>query len=136
MKGRKTLAGIVALAAIIALSWLVVPTPGADDRREHEGDHKFEHRALKLLNSILATRQGILANLGSLLTGLDNIVVKLDGLFTQVDGLKAECSTPDVVPLPLPGGGFCRIDAQGRLHVPVYNQGGGAAGPSQTLVVF
>jgi hypothetical protein len=47
---------------------------------------------------------------------------------------------PDLLPLPKPGTtgetGFCRLDADGRLQVFVYNQGGGTAAPSKTTVDF
>ena len=47
---------------------------------------------------------------------------------------------PDLVPLPAPAStapdGFCQRDAQGKLHVVVYNQGVGAASDSTTRVVF
>jgi hypothetical protein len=42
---------------------------------------------------------------------------------------------PDLIPVPLPGGGFCNATAQG-LVVTVRNQGTGAAGASVTRVTF
>ncbi len=68
--------------------------------------------------------------------GIPEVLNRLDALIRRVSGLELACTTPDLVPLPLPGGGFCRIDAQGKLHVQVHNQAGGAAGPSETLVQF
>lgn len=70
--------------------------------------------------------------------GIPEVLKLLDHLIKQVDGLELACSTPDLVPLPDPNQfvGFCRFDDQGRLLLRVQNQGGGAAGPSQTLVVF
>ena len=115
MKRGKTFAGIVALAAIIALSWLVVPSAGAGDQGMP--------RVLSLLNDILANQARLLQQLEVL-------------------------AAPDLVPVPFAGttsGGvitstvpahFCRLDAQGKLHVFVYNQGGGPAGPSVTQVFF
>jgi hypothetical protein len=129
MKGGKTFAGIVALAAIIALSWLVVPTAGAAEKRNPAGAERSELRHSDS-HSQGEGHNGIPA----VLRLLDDIRVKLDGLLVQ--GEENICAAPDLVPLPLPGGGFCRIDAQGKLHVVVHNQGGAAAGPSQTLVVF
>ena len=115
MKRGKTFAGTVALAAIIALSWLVVPSAGAGDQGMP--------RVLSLLNDILANQARLLQQLEVL-------------------------AAPDLVPVPITGtlgagvpistdpAGFCRFDDQGKLHVFVYNQGGGPAGPSVTQVFF
>ena len=110
MKWRKTFAGTVALAAIIALSWLVVPTAGA-------GNHQGMPAVLRLLNEILA-KQGL--------------------LLEQVSGLELACTMPDLVPIPSPTPfvGFCRFDQAGKLLVRVQNQGGGAAVASETLLEF
>jgi hypothetical protein len=43
---------------------------------------------------------------------------------------------PDLIPVPGPGGAFCRLTPDGRLIVTVKNQGAGAAGPSTTEVDF
>jgi hypothetical protein len=127
MKRGKTFAGTVALAAIIALSWLVVPTAGAGDKKNPQGAESSEGR-----NSSSDSHGAGDHGMKAVLRLLDDIRVQLDGLLTQGN----ICTAPDLVPLPVPGGGFCRIDAQGRLHVVVHNQGGAAAGPSQTLVSF
>jgi len=109
MKRGKTFAGTVALAAIIALSWLVVPTAGA-------GDQGIP-RVLGLLNDILANQATLLQ---------------------QVSGLELACTTPDLVPIPDPNPfvGFCRFDNQGRLLVRVHNQGGASAVASEALLEF
>jgi hypothetical protein len=72
---------------------------------------------------------------------LEEILANQATLLQTLDGLTA----PDLVPVPITGGGvpistdpagFCRFDAQGKLHVFVYNQGAGPAGPSVTQVFF
>jgi hypothetical protein len=75
---------------------------------------------------------------------LKNILAELADIRAKLEVLQA----PDLVPVPFAGtvsGGvitstepahFCRLDAQGKLHVFVYNQSGGPAGPSVTQVFF
>jgi len=70
---------------------------------------------------------------------LKNILAELANINAKLEVIQV----PDLVPLASatsihPEGDFCRgrIDAQGRLHVFVYNQGAGIAGPSQTQVYF
>ncbi len=70
---------------------------------------------------------------------LKNILAELANINAKLEVLQV----PDLVPLAPatsshPEGDFCRgrIDPQGRLHVFVYNQGAGIAGPSQTQVFF
>ena len=115
MKRGKTFAGTVALAAIIALSWLVVPAAGAGDQGMPE--------VLRLLNDILANQATLLQTLDGL-TAPDLVPVPITG--TLGAG----------VPISTDPAGFCRFDDQGKLHVFVYNQGGAPAGPSVTQVFF
>ena len=72
--------------------------------------------------------------------GIPEVLNRLDQLIRQVSGLELACTTPDLVPLPLPGvtgpKGFCRLDAHGNLLVRVANQGGAAAGFFTTVVFF
>ena len=112
---RRTFAVTVVLAAIIAMSWLVVPTAEAGG----EGGE-----GIPAVRSLL---EEILANQGR--------------LFQQLAALTAT----DLVPVPITGAGvpistepagFCRFDAQGKLHVFVYNQGSAPTGPSVTQVFF
>lgn len=70
---------------------------------------------------------------------LKNILAELANINAKLEVLQA----PDLVPIAAatsshPEGDFCRgrIDPQGRLHVFVFNQDAGIAGPSQTQVYF
>ena len=119
---------VAVLAGLVVLGF-VVSAGGDDEKKEHKA-------ILNAVNRVNGQLDGILANLGHLLTGLDDIVVKLDGLIGVVDPIKETCTKPDLVPLPVPGGGFCRVDSQGRLHVLVRNQGGGGAVATTTSVLF
>jgi hypothetical protein len=111
MKRERTFAGSMALAAIIALSSLVVPTAEAGEQG---------------LPAVLRLLDEILANQATLLERLqvpDLVPVPVTGV---VPGH----------PVSSEPAGFCRFDAQGRLFVFVYNQGAGPAGPSVTRVSF
>jgi hypothetical protein len=157
MRGRRIFAGIVVLAAISAVGWLAVPTAGAADQRIPNPGHQPGQNArpggaandwiqevLRGLHAILATQQSLLNQVNDIqfitLPNQARLLGQIVGiqaeLIQEVSGLELACTTPDLVVLPRSGGGHCRIDDQGKLHVLVHNQGGAAAGPSQTLVVF
>jgi hypothetical protein len=112
-----------------------------------------------LLSQIKDLQTSILANGQSLLNQVDTIqnttfpnqarllneVISTQGLvLEQMDGLQLACTTPDLLPKPLPGGEFCRTQIVGegtpqqkfQLLVRVHNQGGGNAGASTTSVFF
>lgn len=111
MKWGKTFAGTVALAAIIALSWLVVPTAGAGDKK---GDHGMP-AVLRLLNEIRVNQALLLQ---------------------QVSGLELACTTPDLVLLQ-PRCVRSEDDLTiTKVAFPVHNQGGASAGASEALVTF
>ncbi len=164
MNGKKLLGG-VALAGTLAMGWGVVSEADVrkggkqspDDRRDdrgHHGDERDHERALRhRLNSIAAGQQKILdvlqqfqqttipsqqLALESIAKVQTEILAEQATLLQEVGGLELACSTPDLVPVPLPGGGFCRRPSTNSniLQVPVYNQGGGIAGPSVTTVFF
>ena len=110
MKRGKTFAGTVALAAIIALSWLVFPTAGAGDQG---------------MPAVLRLLEEILANQATLLQ--------------QLESLTAPDLVPNPYQHHLGPEGpadFCRILESGKLWVSVYNQGAGRAAPSVTQVFF
>lgn len=110
MEKGKTFAGAVALAAIIALSWLGVGTAGAGG----EG-----------IPAVLRLLEEILANQAVLLH--------------QLEIVKAPDLVPNPYQHHLGPEGpadFCRILESGKLWVSVYNQGAGSAAPSVTQVFF
>lgn len=88
-------------------------------------------------NSTLPNQTQVLANIARL---QDAILLSEAALIKQVSGFELACTTPDVLPLPLPGGNFCDLRVTpgqpDKLHVRVINQGGGAAVASTTIVLF
>jgi hypothetical protein len=128
MKSRRILAGAVALAAIIAVGWLVVPsTEGTDD---HASGRGFPGRVLRKLRSIIEHQQTILANQQRILANQD--------LQATAGDVRGACAPPDLLPVPLefPQSGFCRVNSSGNLQVRVKNQGAAQAGNSTLLVSF
>jgi hypothetical protein len=127
------------------------PRPAADTQRGWKGDDR-SHDRRDPLTEILANQRRIIEMMETLQdttlpnqqTVLESIArIQTDAvaeqalLIDQISGLELACSTPDLVPVALPGGGFCRLTSDGTtLQVPVYNQGGGAAGESLTSVWF
>lgn len=107
MKQGRALAGSVALALTVAVSWVVVPTAGAGSEGMPE--------VLKLLKEVLARQAAILEVI-------------------QVPDLIPNPYFHHVAP-PGPAD-FCRIQESGKLWVSVYNQGPGGAGASVTQVLF
>ena len=107
MKRGKTFAATVALAAIIALSWLVVPTAEAGGEGIPE--------VLRLLNEVLANQALILERLEA-----PDLVPNPYYHHLGPEGPED----------------FCRILESGKLWVSVYNQSGGGAVPSVTQVLF
>jgi hypothetical protein len=149
MKSRKTLAGAVALAAIIAVGWLVVPsTEGTGDHASARG---FPGRVLRKLRSIIEHQQTILANQQRILADQQTILANQDlqagiqqrilanqDLQATAGDVRGACAPPDLVPVPLdvPPFGFCRVNSNGNLQVRVKNQGAAQAGNSTLLVSF
>jgi hypothetical protein len=82
------------------------------------------------LNTILANQQIVLGTLNSLKASVDALKTDLANVVKEIDGLQLACAAPDLVPLQP------RCEGETTLHLPVYNQGAGAAGPSSTLVTF
>lgn len=116
--------------------------PGCDviPRLRHGKVGGFKDLTIRELLATTATEQQIITKLDSLANQVQSIVANQDLLVKQVDGLELACTTPDVVPIPLPGKtgpeGFCRLDSEGNLRILVYNQGGAAAGFFTTVVFF
>jgi uncharacterized coiled-coil protein SlyX len=143
MKGRGTFAGIVVLAAILVVGWLVVPTEARDDR--HFGE--FSEHALKELSirfkipeRVLKELQTIFANDQLVLARLADLAIKLDDLTKKLDDGQAACLPPDLLPVPPLGGeplptNFCDI-VEANLIVRVRNQGLTPAGASTLRVAF
>jgi uncharacterized coiled-coil protein SlyX len=148
MKGRKTFAGAVILAAILVVGWLVVPTEAGDDRhfgglsehrlRELSIRFKIPVRVLRELHTILVNDQLVLAKLADL-------AIKLDDLQLKMDDVQTACLPPDLLPVPPNGGSplfpgnFCFVQVVGgqeNLVVRVQNQGLTPAGASTLRVAF
>jgi hypothetical protein len=171
MKKGRNIFTVIVLAVIGAVGWAGpvsaqnrgtqggqsasnVPPPGRGDH-EHDADDrgafgqigailKNQQQILEMLNNLQNTtmpnQQQVLGRIVNL---QDSILAGQATLIKEVSGLELACTTPDLLPLPLPGGGYCRLgkDSQGqpdfsKLHVIAYNQGGGGAAASTTSVFF
>jgi hypothetical protein len=131
------------MAALLASNGLAVPSSAADSKAvapkaaTPTAAEKAECRTTD------GGSQGTAAHgIPEVLRVLTDLVALQEAVLQQVSGLELQCTTPDLVPLPLPGylandpNGYCRLDADGKLHVIVRNQGGGAAIASKTAVYF
>jgi hypothetical protein len=144
MNSGRTSLRRLAMASLLALNGLAVPssaaetkaaTPKAADTKSAESTDKAECRG--------GGSEGVAEHgIPEIIRLLDGLVVTQAGLVKQLGALQFQCTTPDLVPLPLPGhlvtdpDGYCRRDDEGKLHVIVRNQSGGVAGASKTSVSF
>jgi hypothetical protein len=85
---------------------------------------------------IASAQQGISGQLQTLSTAVQSILAGQTALTQQVSNLQAQCTLPDLVPLPVGAAGLSRCDGTTQLHIFVDNQGGGAAPASATQVYF
>lgn len=138
MNSGRTSLPRLAMAAVLALSGLAVPAAAGESKAAApKAAEKLECRTTD------GGSPGTAAHgIPEVLRVLTDLVALQEAVLQQVSGLELQCTTPDLVPLPLPGylandpNGYCRLDADGKLHVIVRNQGGGAAIASKTSVYF
>jgi hypothetical protein len=117
------------------------PGNGGHERQEAEKLDTIianQRRMLDLLNNVNTTLPDQQNVLGRILGLTNDIFANQALLLEEVGGLPAICSTADLVPLPVPGGGYCRTEPGNAeiLHILVRNQGGGLADASKTQVFF
>ncbi len=125
----RMLARHVVPAAVLAIGCLAVPGAWAAEKARTDAGDKDKKESKELEASV-----------AKLLVLVNDLKISQDLLIQELSGLQLACTVPDLLPLPKPGttdaGGFCRLDADGRLQVLVHNQGGGTASPSKTTVDF
>jgi hypothetical protein len=139
--GRSLIFRVVVAAALASNG--AVPAAAADSKANNaKPAEKLECRTSDAGSG--GTGSGGTAEHGipDVLKALSDVLALQNAVLKQVSDLELQCTRPELVPLALPGyvandpSSYCRLDAEGKLHVIVRNQGGGAAIASKTSVYF